>query len=289
MNLKFILDAIITLNIYLSFGIALTALAFGFLISGKLDVGLFLIVFLPTWSLYLLNRITDKEEDLINKPERKNIIETYNKTIICVIVITYLLAILLALRTNINLFFLLLIILFIGIIYSVKITKLKKIIGYYRLKQIFLIKNITIAIDWALATAIIPVLYYNLPINIQSIVLATFLFIRSNINTIVFDIPDVEGDRKHKVMTIPVKLGVEKTIYWMYILNTISLILIIFSVLIGILPNLAYGLLIGPMMGYAFLYLLDKPNTISTKNLLDWIVDGEFLITGMFIILLGIF
>ena len=131
-------------------------------------------------------------------------------------------------------------------------------------------KNLTVSISWSLEVSLLPYL-----IKSSSVVffLLIFVFIKGMINTILFDLRDVEGDAKAGVETIPVKLGKYRTLWLLFILNT-SLIPLIMTWK-SMLPNLWIFVLI-IIYGYAYIlyfYLNQAP-----KLLYSILVDDEWIL-----------
>ena len=279
-----LLNYIISFNFYLAFGIALTGFSFALLIGNKPDIILFLIIFLITFSLYSINRLTDKAEDAVNNPVRVSIISKYENQLLFLAILAYLIALALSFLINIACFLALIFILLIGVVYSVKSNSLKRIIGLARLKDLFIGKNVVIAINWVLAMVFIPLLFYSGQLTIGVIILAVFIIIRSIINTVLFDLGDIEGDKKQKIVTIPIILGKRRTILLFYLLNTFLVILVSLAAYIGFLPRLAYLLNISSLFVYFYLFLLSYTK-INQRKLLDFVVDGEYIIIGGSILL----
>jgi 4-hydroxybenzoate polyprenyltransferase len=275
-----VFNFVVSMNFYLSFGIALTGFSFALLFDKMLSIQLFFILFLTTFSLYSLNRLTDKAEDLINNPIRVLIVKKYEKPLSIFSVLAYIFALWFAWQENLITFLIVILILFIGVIYSVKIPLLKEIVGYSRLKNIFFGKNLAIATNWTLAMVIIPSVYYAKEISFATFVLIIFIFFRSIINTIIFDLGDIEGDKKQRIKTIPIVFGFKKTVKLFYFLNTLLGIMVFVAASIGVLPPIAHLINISTLLVYLYLFLLDKPTIIRQRILLDWVVDGEYLLIG---------
>jgi len=104
----------------------------------------------------------------------------------------------------------------IGIIYSLSFKINGKL---FRIKNVFLLKNILIGFVWG---SIILIGAGN--IN-HGIVFALFLFssVQVVIGSLIRDVPDLEKDRVSGVKSLPVVLGLKKTFWFMYVVNLISL------------------------------------------------------------------
>ena len=212
-------------------------------------------------SVYSLNLITDLEEDAVNKGYKN--MENKKSIILFISVVSYIAALIIGGIENLRSIPVLLIPFITGLLYSVKIKN-------FRLKNLFVGKNLTVSISWSLEVSLLPYL-----IKSSSVVffLLIFVFIKGMINTILFDLRDVEGDAKAGVETIPVKLGKYRTLWLLFILNT-SLIPLIMTWK-SMLPNLWIFVLI-IIYGYAYIlyfYLNQAP-----KLLYSILVDDEWIL-----------
>ncbi len=147
--------------------------------------------------IYLLNKITDKEEDRLNGHQT---ITLNNRKIYRVLLLLFIGATCLYFATGkeyITFYGLLLFIL--GSAYSFP----KK----YRLKNIFLIKNIVPAFCWYFSLSVfIFACTKNLPI-LYIMQLMIPLFVLEFIFEIIWDLPDKDGDKLAHIQTLPAVLG----------------------------------------------------------------------------------
>ena len=212
-------------------------------------------------SVYSLNLITDLEEDAVNKGYKN--MENKKSIILLISVVSYIAALIIGGIENLRSIPVLLIPFITGLLYSVKIKN-------FRLKNLFVGKNLTVSISWSLEVSLLP---YLLKSSSVVFFLLIFVFIKGMINTILFDLRDVEGDAKAGVETIPVKLGKYRTLWLLFILNT-SLIPLIMTWK-SMLPNLWIFVLI-IIYGYAYIlyfYLNQAP-----KLLYSILVDDEWIL-----------
>lgn len=264
---KFI-DFIIHSNVYLSLG----ALSFAFISLIILNLSLrfepLLIPFSTTFFLYNLNRKTDKKEDSINYPARMQFLSKYGSTIFWLSIFLYVPSLFLAAINSIETLLIALIPTLIMILYAI-----------FRLKKIFLLKNIIASFGWA-AMVFLVGSYYNLSlINLSLLSVLIFIFLRLFMNTVIFDIRDMNGDKLSKIITIPVKIGIRYTKLILILINAISFI---FILLAAKLFNLNY---VSYLIGFiAFIYGLIYISLIGKVNMkkLCEAVDGEMIFFGFF-------
>ncbi|MCZ7401952.1 MAG: UbiA family prenyltransferase [Candidatus Methanoperedens sp.] len=113
-----------------------------------------ILTFLITFGIYGLNKLTDMKEDAINRPERASLITKIKPILKFFVAISFLLSLILGLQENIMTLFILIFPLFIGVLYSVKLSS-----NIPRLKDITGVKNITIALSWAVIASFLPAIY----------------------------------------------------------------------------------------------------------------------------------
>ncbi|MCD6513164.1 MAG: UbiA family prenyltransferase [Thermoplasmata archaeon] len=236
-------------------------------------IELMLASFFVTLSIYTLNKVTDKEEDKINAPERSKIANS--PLTLPVAIIAYIAALIMGGIDKIIFVIILMIPLLSGIFYSIKIASV-------RLKDIFLMKNMIIAFSCT-SVAVAPFFYSN---DINALILvAYFFFIKIFINTIIFDLRDVEGDRKANVRTVPVVIGVKKTEKILLLLNSTLLIWVVMIMNVEKISSMLPVFLISIVYGYFYIIQFSR-RKIYNRLIYDLTTDGEwnylFLLTIVF-------
>ncbi|HMA65962.1 MAG: UbiA family prenyltransferase [Fibrobacterota bacterium] len=183
---------------------------FGALLFFKLETNIVLILayMLISFGIYLLNRFTD-DEDCINCPEQKLYFQKKASLLVIPIALILVSFILLAALSLLTEWHILLII--CGIIYSVSIVpwlKNKKII-FLRLKEIIILKNISVSLLWGITPfAIAASIGTQVQLPIFDLIVVIFAFcLTTLINTTSCDVRDIEGDQLAGVRTIAAILG----------------------------------------------------------------------------------
>jgi 4-hydroxybenzoate polyprenyltransferase len=97
-----------------------------------------------------------------------------------------------------------------------------------------------------------------------------FMLVKDFINTVLYDIRDVEGDRETGIQTIPLLLGPRKTTALLLALNTTLLPWLVLANPCA--RPLATALV---LYGYAYILYFRK---IRGPLALDFFVDGEYMI-----------
>lgn len=237
-----------------------------------------LATFLVIYSVYGINKITDTEEDQLNAPERSDLIKTHEKLFKYTTVSAYSLAVIIGLFHGWQVLLVLLFPLLAGLVYSIQINP-----RIPRLKDIFAIKSLIVALSWTVGNTFLPIIDYN--VNLLVLLLIFYLFfIKSFINTVLFDLMDVEGDEKTGTMTIPVVIGTSNTVKLLLVLNSTLIILIHASLVYRLFQILLIPLIFCITYGYVYIMYFSR-----NKNRLkmDIMVDGEWILI-VFIILLRI-
>jgi 4-hydroxybenzoate polyprenyltransferase len=114
------------------------------------------------------------------------------------------------------------------------------------------------------------------------IILIFYLFFtKSLINSILFDIRDIEGDRKSNIRTIPIFLGKDKTKKLLLILNSTFIPWLIIANHAGFFHG--YFLVLLFLIFYGYWYVLHFSGGINKiGKSMDLFVDGEFIIIAIF-------
>jgi 4-hydroxybenzoate polyprenyltransferase len=177
--------------------------------------------FFTTLGIYSFNHVTDLSEDRVNKPDSALVSGRLSENqILAFSFICKGLAILSAYFVGWASMALVAGAALVSFLYSYRLF------GVGRLKDIYVVKSITVAATYA-ASLGVPVLGVGSGISPTYWILVFFVFIQILIGTIVADLKDVEGDRKSGVKTIPAAIGKERTMVALIALNSIALLALI--------------------------------------------------------------
>lgn len=230
-----------------------------------------LVVFLITFSVYSLNKLTDQNEDAINMPERQKFLKDKNRLILYVALLAYAFSMLIASMQKLSDLLIILIPPVANAIYSLRLLP-----GIPRFKDIPVMKNLFVALSWALVCTLMPASQMS-ELTVAVAFVIYFMLARVFINTAIFDIRDVEGDSKNGIRTLPVLLGSSRTTV---ILLAINSTLLPWLWLFGSAKALAEIMV---AYGYAIiLYFRKRRNPLA----LDLFVDGEWMIACIAFLLL---
>lgn len=236
------------------------------------NIQICIAIFLMTFSLYSLNKLTDAKEDAINMPERLNFLRGKKNFIIIFSIAAYILCIVLTFLHNPSSVVVVLVPLIANSLYGSKLFPCLP-----RLKDIPVMKNFIVALSWALSTTLLPAAHNMNRMSNVALVLY-FMLIKAFVNTVMYDIRDVVGDRDNNIRTIPVLFGPRKTILFLLAINCTLLPLLMF---LNGNARLLAAILILNSFAY-IIYFVDKINPL----VMDLFVDGEWMLSCIMLFLL---
>jgi len=241
------------------------------------------VMALISFSVYNLNRKTDEVEDEINHKKRFIFTKTFEKPLFYAAIVAYTIALGISLLYGIQALIITTIPLISGILYSVPIMPATW--RYRRLKEVPAIKNLVVAVAWALPLSLLPVFITSSSPGWMTGITALFFFNYVFIASILPDIRDREGDALTNVMTIPVTIGVRRT---QVLLIGINLLIGGFVLLVGLqfFPVPVLILLLGSLC-FSQLCILLADGMISKDLVCDVMSDGQFILFGIMIAAIG--
>jgi len=256
-------------------GISMLYLSF-LLFGVALKPSLLCATFLVIYSVYSLNRLTDQEEDAVNMPERSLFVQGNEHFLLALAVVSYVVALFLGWLESPFAAVILLFPLVAGLLYSKNILST---VGIPRLKDIFLVKSLIVASSWTIGAAFLPALYLHGNFTKLWFVFP-FFFIKMFINTVLFDVRDVEGDALNNIKTIPVVIGIPRTRQLLLIIQSLLAIWLVFF--LDLFSEYLIILIISMIYGYVYiLYFCGKNNNKTLSR--DILVDGEWIIMSMWV------
>ena len=281
-NPAILIDYLVYSSLYLSFAAGSMAYISSILHEVPFNPIVFVLGMLITFSVYNLNRKTDESEDAINHSKRYEFTKKYEKVLFSTAIGAYVLALVLSWLYGPTVVLIAAIPLISGLVYSTPIFPRK--FPYRRLKEIPVAKSLLVAVAWALPPALLPVYIAGALPGTITLAVILFFFSLVFINTVLFDMRDVEGDRITGVRTIPVCIGIARTIRLLTLVNVVfgsAVVLLLW----GEIP-LTYLVLIITGIFYAQWYI-HHYQQISQSNLLcDLIADGQFIALGLFMVII---
>ena len=229
-----------------------------------IDVNITIIAasFLGVFSIYTLNKGTDKREDSINKPDQASKPTTYY---VVISLVTMILSLILGASVSLFAFLILLTPTLVGILYSVRVST-----HLPRLKEIVGAKSVLVAFSWSLYGAFLPLTLHG-SIFPKIALVFTYIFMQVIINTIMFDFFDIKGDKESGIRTLPTVLGTEKTKKMLFLVNTSLAIIITLFGIEGYFLNVMPAIFFGVVYSYVIIWhFIRKPvNRLSAELMID--------------------
>ena len=234
-------------KLHLSFLSALGAASWSIYFGIPVNGWVLLCVFLLTFSIYQDNRITDDVEDAANDPEGlKDALE--NRKII--VYATYypfsIISLVIAFQFGQPAFWTTAIVILIGFLYNHKCFPAflsRSLNGARRLKDIYIVKNLTPPLDWATALVFLPLFFEGRPLSLQAWICWGYLFICAFFIEVMWDMRDRRGDLLSGIKTIANTLSFPQTKQLLIAVSLISGTLLFYFIFTKILQDAAYFLL----------------------------------------------
>lgn len=241
------------------------------------------IMMLVPFSVYNMNRKTDEEEDSINRQDRYSFTKKFEKPLFYGALLAYLGAGMIAAHYGLIAIVVTLVPLIAGIFYSMPI--LPRCLGYRRLKEIPVMKNLVVGGSWSMILVLLPVVTTGAPVTLETCLCLLFFFTYAFIASSLPDMRDREGDALAGVRTIPVLIGVQRTKGVLGLMNWTTACVVVMLGIGALIPPLIAALYAG-----AHFYTqccITSFGRISQHDLIcDILSDGQFLIIGSVIFLI---
>jgi 4-hydroxybenzoate polyprenyltransferase len=235
------------------------------------------IALLVPFSVYNMNRKTDEEEDSVNHPNRFRFTKRFMKPLEYAAYSAYALAVLIALTFGMVAVLLTLVPLLAGILYSVPI--LPRCVGYRRLKEIPVMKNLVVCSSWGAIPVLLPCVATGAPVTLATLLTFVFFFSYVFIASAMPDMRDTEGDALSGVRTIPVLIGIEKTRTLLGLMNGATALVVFAVGVIAVFPSVTTGLLLGTL-AYTQGCVSSFDRAGKNDLICDILLDGGFVIVG---------
>lgn len=227
------------------------------------------VAFLVTLAVYNHNKLTDLAEDGVNDPEQAAFFGSRKRLFTLLSAGAYVAALCLSALGGSMAFALTLFPGVLGVLYS---SRWLPGPGADRLKDVLVVGTAAVAVAWAVPLALLPLAFAGGAVGLGSVVVLVFFFVRTVVAVELFNVRDVEGDRREGVGTLPVVLGVGPTQAVLGALNVCSLALLVGAVLVGALSPTV--LAVAPAIGYSLVLvaLLDgarSPDRLCLASYLE--------------------
>ena len=240
------------------------------------------VTYLLFYAIYLYDYTQGASSDEATNSSRAKYLLCKNKSKCTVIITSLVLFTIMMVFTSIIITAIGMSILVLGLLYGSHFKKLTKKIPAF--------KNVFVSIVWAFM-AIFAFIYYSVPITYGAIMLALFVFIRMMNIQILFDVRDMEGDRKDGLLTVPAIIG-EKYPFILKLINYVSIGFVAGCIVLGLLP--VFTAAIVPMAYYGKRYInrvvrSRKEYTSYIFAAFEPIMWSVFIFAGKYVAMLSVF
>ncbi|MBN2334372.1 UbiA family prenyltransferase [Candidatus Bathyarchaeota archaeon] len=261
-----LLRLVTSTSVFLALNGSLVA-AFSSLLYGvEVNPTILAIAFLATFSVYIMNKATDRAEDSINRPETAS-----RGTLFFMVPSIIASAVCLILCASIGVQALAVVVtsFLVSVVYSVKLSPTVP-----RFKEMVGVKSLLVALCWGFTGSLLPA--SSQQVDTVKIVLAfTYISIQLLVNTVLCDIRDMDGDTASGVKTLPIALGLKDTRRLLLAVNSLMFPWLIYCLTQGLFTEYMPALFFGVGYGYLIIWVFSKKG--RSRLLVELAVDGEWI------------
>jgi 4-hydroxybenzoate polyprenyltransferase len=238
-----------------------------------------------TSGLYAANRLIESDKDAAIDNDISSAVATYKPILLVFSVSMTLLGTVLAFNENLELGLLIILTILYLTLYTANLKKIILKKGGKRLKDYLGVKSLMVGIGLSFV-----VLYTGAYVHTSNLIALALLYLRTVINeamnTVIYDMKDLEADRLNGVNTLPITLGVSKTRYILHSVNGIVTLITITGILVNVFPSYCLGLLISfPFFAFLIEYLVREPYRKGHLYFQYILVDGAYIFIVPFLLL----
>ncbi len=241
-------------------------------------------VFLLTFSIYQDNRLTDDIEDAVNNPEGlKNALKNQDLITIITFYLVSFITLLIAFQFGQTAFWTTALIIVIGFLYNHKCfpaSLSKRLNGARRLKDIYIVKNLTPPLDWATALIFLPLIYGGYSLSLKAWICWGYMFICAFFIEVMWDMRDRRGDLLSNIKTIANTFSFLHTKQFLIITSLISGLLLFYCTYTNILPASTYFLLVNNLAVIIIATMYNENKESFMRKISDFTI---VLATALFI------
>ncbi len=253
-------------SLYLALNGSLVVVFGYFLYRIEMSFFILLAAFLATYSVYGLNKATDKAEDVVNRPD---VASKNPKYFVISSVVAMMFSLGIGAMEGPWVVAVLLTPLVVGMVYSVRISK-----RVPRIKEVLGAKSLSVAFSWAFTGSFLPAVMHPVLFE-ESVLVFSYIFVSLLVNTVLFDVLDLRGDSVSGIKTIPFALGLSKTKKLLLGVHSCLVVWVVYCLLRGLFLNFMPALVFGVFYGYFFiLYFLSNRRMRLRAELM---VDGSWV------------
>lgn len=235
-----------------------------------------LTVFFLTFSIYQDNRLTDEGEDATNEPEGlKNALRHEAFITYVTFYLLSLVSLLIAFQFGPLAFLMTAIVILIGFLYNHKCFPAflsRRLNGARRLKDIYIVKNLTPPIDWATALVFLPLFFEGEALSLKAWICWGYVFICAFFVEVMWDMRDHRGDLMSGIKTIANTLSFAQTKRFLIVTSLISGLLLLYFTNAENLPSSTYFLLANNVAVIVIASLYKENKTAFMRKISDYTI-----------------
>lgn len=279
-------DVLIHSSLFLALNAFCGSALVGAAMGMPFDATAWLLPFFLVFSYYTFDKVTGLQgsADRVNQPGRHLYFKRYGTLNSGLAALSLALVLYLTFRRSFPLGMLSLFLPVVALSsYSMGWKKLFPDAKYTRIKDVPLAKTLATSVLWSVILVLIPALYLGVPFSWTLLAFHVHVTLRLIVNTVTFDVADIEGDKLDGTRTLAVILGPTNTLRWLAFINLLSLAWIY---VMGRFSNMGYiSLYVGGL--YAFVYLFLWKFVRNKQFFNNIFVDGEFGFT--YLVYIGLY
>jgi 4-hydroxybenzoate polyprenyltransferase len=269
-------------NLYIALGAAGLTLANIELLGQGFTPVYLVIAALYVFAVHTLNRLAEVKAGKLNDPNRSEFYQQHQAILQASALASGLGAIAMSLGLGWGALALTTLMVVMGGLYQTDLVwgERANSLKYRRLRDIPTSKTLFVPLAWAVMTLILPALSSGRPVLWWQIgALSCMAFLLVFVRSTLLDIRDIQGDRLVGKETIPIVLGIKRTMQLLVAATAVLALLFIMAPVGGGTTPLHASFLFG--VGYlaAVAYLITHQR-IARRFLSESLVDGTFLVFG---------
>ena len=237
------------------------------LLHVALPLATYVAAFCLTVAVYNLDRLDGPPEDHLNAPQQRQLYAGKTTQWVLLVGVALMTCFGLLLVTAVRLIGVFLVPLLTSLLYGkgVVVPRLKNVLG---------VKNLVLVATWTLMATAIPVL--STPLDpVPVLMVAVFVFLKIFINSLLFDVRDIWGDRAAGVRTLPVALGRTATFRLLVLLNGALVPWLVLCRLRNYFLPYLWPLTFSVVYGLGYILFFGRRE--RPRLLYDVLVDGEWV------------
>lgn len=235
-----------------------------------------LTVFFLTFSIYQDNRLTDEGEDATNDPEGlKNALRHEALITYATFYLLSLVSLVTAFQFGRPAFLTTALVILIGFLYNHKCFPAflsRRLNGARRLKDIYIVKNLTPPIDWATALVFLSLFFEGEALSLKAWICWGYVFICAFFVEVMWDMRDHRGDLMSGIKTIANTLSFAQTKRFLILTSLISGLLLLYFTNAENLPSSTYFLLANNVAVIVIASLYKENKTAFMRKISDYTI-----------------